>query len=109
MNKKDAKRVYNRIFQGTFKKGDFLKFAKGKVIWQISYKTAEGFYIYSLNFGGWAGKYIYPRDFNRVYRLDEEEVLKWILRETPSRLRHVFNDIKKLKRMLRKFIPTPNL
>lgn len=103
-----AKIVFQKVFQGNLKKGNFVKFNHGKVIWVIQYPTnGGGFYLKSLNSHWWISRYIGRKELHRIFQYPDIEALKWLLRNRPSEIGRYFKDQNKLILKLREIVPKP--
>lgn len=113
MSKKLSKQKTNMVFKKIFKGHalelhDVIMYLKGRVLWEVYWKTEKGYYLVSVPAHS-TGRYLYPRDFDRIFLVKKVELLKWLLRHDPSRVTRYFRDPNKLLRLMKRIVPAPNL
>lgn len=109
LSKKQTKKLYKKVFQGTkLEEGDVIRYPYGKLLWRVRWKTPKGWAVSDINGAGWGNRYIYPKDLGRITVIDQNELLKWLLRNQPDRLHRYFKIDNKLLKRLRKIVPAPD-
>lgn len=86
-----AQITFNRIFQNQPpKKGDFIRFVQGKIVWKVSTVYRDGELRLNSCKNVYVAKTLYKNEHDRVYRITKEEAIAYVATNSPYYLNRFF-------------------
>ena len=99
--KKDI--VLNKIFETSFKKGDYVRYPYGKLIWKVSYVSANGKSISLSSLTSYRSRwYSNPKECT-FYKVSKEEAMRFFCLHHPDKLAYSFTT-EDLKPFFKKYL-----